>query len=63
MEGRKSYLLKHLTLAKNNGMNICARCEAKFYITGNREDSCMGEHKHIQKYDWTKSEDVLECEI
>ena len=31
-EGRISYLTKHLTLAKNNAMNICVNCEMKYYV-------------------------------
>ena len=31
-EGRKSYLTKHLTLCKNNDMNICVSCEQKYYV-------------------------------
>jgi hypothetical protein len=63
MEGRHSYLQKHLTLAKNNDMNICRNCEMKFYIKGNRADTCGGTQPHILMYDFTQSEDVTECEI
>ena len=36
-EGRISYLTKHLTLCKNNAMNICTNCEQKYYVKGNKE--------------------------
>jgi len=39
-EGRKSYLTKHLTLCKNNKMNICAKCDQKFYVAGNKDGVC-----------------------
>ena len=58
LEGRHSYLLKHLTLAKNNAMNVCSSCEMKFYVTDKRADSCQGERKHEAKYDFTISDDV-----
>ena len=44
-------------------MNICRRCEGKFYVAGNPDDACMGDRKHQAMYDWSKSDDVLLCEI
>ena len=46
LQGRTSYLNKHLTLAKDNGMNVCKRCEVKFYVKGNPADACLGDRKH-----------------
>ena len=63
LQGRKSYLQKHLTLAKQNSMNVCRRCEGKFYVAGNPDDACMGDRKHQAMYDWSKSDDVLLCEL
>ena len=63
LQGRQSYLQKHLTLAKNNNMNICARCETKFYTNGNPADACMGDRRHEAAYDWSLSENVIECKI
>ena len=63
LQGRHSYLTKHLTLARNNGMNVCSRCETKFYITGNPDDACYGKYKHIESYDFSLNEDVTLCRI
>jgi len=64
-EGRVSYLTKHLTLAKNNKMNICSKCDQKYYVSGNKEGFCYkDEGKHDAKYDFEKDpENVLNCEI
>lgn len=65
LEGRKSYMTKHLTLCKNNKMNFCKKCEQKYYVAGNRADSCTKDHTaHEAQYDFTKDPDnVLNCEI
>ena len=66
-EGRKSYLTKHLTLCKNNKMNICKWCEGKFFITANEDGACVKPASpngpHVAKYDFTLNDDVLLCEI
>ena len=65
-DGRRQYLTKHLTLCKNNKMNICKQCEAKYFLTNNEEGMCVkaGEEGiHMPGYDFSKSENVLECEI
>ena len=62
-EGRTSYLIKHLTLCKNNKMNICKKCEAKYFLTANDDDACKAGGAHEPMYDFTKSDNVLECII
>lgn len=44
-------------------MNVCARCETKFYITGNPEDACLGEYRHVAQYDFSLNEDVILCRV
>ena len=65
-DGRKQYLTKHLTLCKDNKMNICKVCEGKYFVSANEDGACPkgkeGEN-HIPGYDFTKSDNVLECEI
>ena len=64
-EGRKSYLQKHLTLCKDNNMNLCSKCDQKFYVAGNRPGACwVDQGIHNQMYDFTKDPaNVLNCEI
>ena len=35
LQGRESYLLKHLQLMKDNDMNECKKCEQRYHIRGN----------------------------
>ena len=60
-EGRSKYLTKHLTIAKNNKMNVCKNCEQKYFV--NASASCSKGETHEAQYDFTKDEDVLKCEI
>ena len=62
-EGYKAHLLKHLTLCKNNKMNICKRCEQKYFVLANGDDQCKKGGAHDPKYDFSLSDNVLECEI
>jgi hypothetical protein len=64
-EGRKSYLTKHLTLARDNKMNICKKCEQKYFVAGNRPGVCFADEKtHDAGYDFTKDpSNVLNCAI
>ena len=65
-DGRKQYLLKHLTLCKNNKMMICKVCEGKYFITANEPGACgagKDDDAHIPAYDFSISENVLECAI
>ena len=62
-EGRKSYLTKHLTLCKNNKMNICKKCEAKYFLTANSDDKCCKGGPCDPAWDFTKNDDVLQCGI
>ena len=63
LQGRKSYDLKHLTICKKNKMNICRVCEAKFFISANKVGACkVTGLTHDPKYDFTLSDNVLECE-
>ena len=41
LEGRKSYLLKHLNLMKSNSMNECSKCEQRYHIRGNVPGNCL----------------------
>lgn len=63
LEGRQSYLLKHLTLARDNKMNVCKKCEQKYYVAGNRAGSCYADQgTHVAGYDFDKDrENVLNC--
>ena len=66
-EGQSSYWTKHLTMCKQNKMNVCktAACEKKYFEKANKPGQCKlgGEHQCIPRYDFTKSENVHECEI
>ena len=62
-EGRKIYLTKQLGLCKTNNMNYCKLCEGRYFVTANGEGQCTKGDAHIPQYDFTKSDDVLECEI
>ena len=64
-EGRALFLTHHLSLAKKNNMNHCKNCEMTFFVTANEEGDCaVGKNAaHVAKYDFTKSDNVLECEI
>ena len=64
-DGRRQYLVKHLTLCKNNKMNICKNCEGKYFVSANENGKCTkGDNQPCDpQYDFTKSEDVLECGI
>lgn len=49
---------------KNNEMNLCKKCGLRFHVRGNAMGQCNAdETRHEAKYDFSKSEDVLECEI
>lgn len=64
LQGRESYLMKHLTLMKNNEMNICRKCEMRYHIRGNTDGQCTADdRKHEVQYDFDKDENVLNCEI
>eukprot|EP00347_Sterkiella_histriomuscorum_P006207 403353651 len=65
LEGRESYLLKHLQLMKDNEMNECRKCEQKYYIKANQEGQCyVGQGSHEPLYDFEKDpENVLNCTI
>lgn len=62
-EGRKSYLTKHLTLARDNKMNVCTKCEQKYYVAGNRPGSCyVDEGVHAPMCDFALDPaNVLNC--
>ena len=65
-DGRTQYLTKHLTLCKDNKMNICKVCEAKYFVSANEDGACPkggDDVNHIPAYDFTISENVLECGI
>ena len=57
--------MKHLTLCKNNKMNICKRCEGKYMVAGNEPGRCTkGDDLACDpQYDFTINDDVLQCEI
>ena len=61
-EGRRSYLTKHLNLCKTSGMNICKKCEIKYFLTANKDGACIKGGAHDPQYDFELSENVLECE-
>ena len=63
-EGRESFLTKHLTLWKNNGMNKCKKCGTVYHVKGNKADSCRFGGYYEPRYDFEKDPDnVLNCEI
>ena len=67
LEGRHSYLIKHLTIMKNMSMNQCKKCEQRYHIRGNLPGQCveaLPSGTHDPQYDFTKdSENVINCEI
>ena len=62
-EGRVSYLTKHLTMCKNNKMNVCVNCDMKYYVKGNPTCSKSLSGHCTPKYDFTKDDNVLNCEM
>tara|TARA_B110000305_G_C19060007_1_gene456652 strand:+ start:479 stop:622 length:144 start_codon:yes stop_codon:yes gene_type:complete len=47
-------------------MNICKVCEAKYFVSANEDGACPkggDDVNHIPAYDFTISENVLECGI
>ena len=63
-EGRKAYLLKHLTLCKQNAMNICKKCEQKYYVKAAGLNCSKGKDGvHSPQYDFAKDDNVLNCEV
>ena len=62
-DGRRQHLTKHLTLCKDNKMNVCKNCEIKYFLTANQSGACTKGDAHEPQYDFSKSENVLECEI
>jgi hypothetical protein len=65
-EGRKSYLTKHLKLCKDFKMNICKKCDQKYYVAGNKDGACWSGDKgpHMAAYDFAKDpENVLNCAL
>ena len=44
-------------------MNICKHCEITYFVTANQEGSCANDDKHLPRYDFKKSDNILECEI
>ena len=63
-QGHISFLTKLLTLCKNNNMNICRTCDNRYYKAA-EHTGCTKNNggPHTAKYDFTQSENVLECEI
>ena len=62
MEGRTSYLLKHLNLMKNNSLNECKNCEMRYHIRGNAPGQCpsaLPSGVHDPAYDFTKDPDNI----
>ena len=44
-------------------MNVCRHCEIKYFPTNNDEGSCTKNPVHEAQYDFSKSDNVLECEV
>lgn len=67
LEGRTSYLLKHLNLMKSTSMNECKKCEMRYHIRGNIPGNCnasLPDGIHDPKYDFTKDpSNILNSEI
>ena len=61
--GRVTYLTKHLTMCKNFAMNICVNCDTKYYVKGKPTCSLSQSGTCTPKYDFTKDENVLNCEM
>ena len=56
-------MTKQLELCKKNKMNICRICEAKYFVTANKEGECEGGKAHEPGWDFSLSDNVLECAI
>ena len=66
LEGRKSMMTKHLNMCKMQKMNICKTCEHKYFLTNNKPGNCMAKGDEAvcePAWDFSKSENVLECGI
>ena len=63
-QGHISYLTKHLTLCKQNRMNICKKCDMKYYDAAQNTRVCgVDEGRCDPRYDFTIDPDnVLNCE-
>ena len=46
-DGRQQHLTKHLNMCKDNKMNVCKLCEAKYFLTNNDEGSCTKGDVHV----------------
>ena len=44
-------------------MNICKKCEAKYFLTANSDDKCCKGGPCDPAWDFTKNDDVLQCGI
>ncbi len=64
VEGYEQYLMKHLTLMKNNSMNECRYCEMRYHVRGNVPGNCSAKGVHEPLWDFGKDpENVLNCGI
>lgn len=62
-EGRKLYMTKQLTMCKNNAMNICRHCDIRYYVKANKDCGKKKDTKCEAQYDFTKDDNVLNCEV
>ena len=62
-EGRKIYLTKQLTMCKQNKMNYCRFCDIRYYIAAKKDCGKKKDTKCEPLYDFTKDDDVLNCEV
>ena len=52
-----------LTVTKSLKENVCKACGLSYKISINGPGKCDKGDAHVPKYDWSKSPDVLKCEI
>ena len=63
-QGHFSYMTKHLGLWKTNNMNVCRKCEGRYYKAAEHTGCAKNAGgAHTPMYDWTLSEDPMNCEI
>ncbi len=57
------YWTQKLSVAKSLGENVCKVCGDTYKLVINKKGQCKTGEAHVPKYDWTKSPDVLKCEL
>eukprot|EP01022_Parablepharisma_sp_SALTPOND_P027249 TRINITY_DN660_c0_g1_i1.p1 TRINITY_DN660_c0_g1~~TRINITY_DN660_c0_g1_i1.p1 ORF type:complete len:451 (+),score=41.10 TRINITY_DN660_c0_g1_i1:2098-3450(+) len=63
LKGMDTYWTQKLTVTKSLAENVCKTCGSSYKVSVNAKGLCKDGEAHVPKYDWSKSPDVLKCEI